>query len=277
VATATAQIRHQTGSSRRVSGPGRYSRLTYGLAGGIGFLLLWELGSRAGIIDEYFFSRPSLIAAAGAREVQLERFWNDVRVSATEFVLAFLLAIGIGVPLGLLTGWYRRLNFFLDPWLNFFNSLPRIALIPVIITAVGLGMPSKIIVAWLGAFFAIIIPTVQGVRTVDRRFLDVAHSLKASQWTLFSTIVAPATVPFIVTGIRLGIARALIGVLVGELYAATEGLGVMIIRAADVIDTSRMLFGVLIFTIAGLILSESLRRVEKYFQKWRPQRQGAGA
>jgi ABC-type nitrate/sulfonate/bicarbonate transport system permease component len=277
VATATAPVRHMTGSSRRVSGPGRNSRLIYGVTGAIGFLLLWELGSRSGIISEYFFSRPTLIAAAGMREVQLERFWNDVRVSATEFVLAFLMAIAIGVPLGLLTGWYRRLNYFLDPWLNFFNSLPRIALIPVIITAVGLGMPSKIIVAWLGAFFAIVIPTVQGVKTVDRRFLDVAHSLKASQWTLFSTIVAPATVPFMVTGIRLGIARALIGVLVGELYAATEGLGVMIIRAADVIDTSRMLFGVLIFTVAGLLLSESLRRVEKYFQKWRPQRQGAGA
>lgn len=276
MASATAQIQRRTGTSRRVTGPGRYSRLTYGLVGAIGFLLLWELGSRAGVISEYFFSRPTLIAAAGAREVQLERFWNDVRVSSTEFVVAFVLAIVIGVPLGLLAGWYRRLNYFLDPWLNFFNSLPRIALIPVIITAVGLGMPSKIIVAFLGAFFAIIIPTVQGVRTVDRRFLDVAHSLKASQWMIFSTVVAPGTVPFIVTGVRLGIARALIGVLVGELYAATEGLGVMIIRAADVIDTSRMLFGVLIFTVSGLLLSESLRRVEKYFQKWRPQRQGAG-
>jgi NitT/TauT family transport system permease protein len=260
-----------------VSGPGRYSRLVYGIIGAVGFLLLWEFGSRAGIIDEYFFSRPSLIVAAGAREVQLERFWTDVRVSTTEFVLAYVLAIVIGIPLGLLTGWYKRLNYFLDPWLNFFNSLPRIALIPVIITAVGLGMPSKIIVAWLGAFFAIVIPTVQGVRTVDRRFLDVARSLKASQPMLFFTVVAPATVPFIATGLRLGIARALIGVLVGELYAATEGLGVMIIRAADVIDTSRMLFGVLLFTIAGVVLSETLRRVEKYFARWRPQRQGAGA
>ena len=135
MATATAQIRHRTGSSRRVSGPGRYSRLVYGIIGAVGFLLLWEFGSRAGIIDEYFFSRPSLIVAAGAREVQLERFWTDVRVSTTEFVLAYVLAIVIGIPLGLLTGWYKRLNYFLDPWLNFFNSLPRIALIPVIITA----------------------------------------------------------------------------------------------------------------------------------------------
>lgn len=276
MATATAQIQHRTGSARRVSGPGRNSRFIYGLTGAIGILLLWELGSRQGIIDEYFFSRPVLIFEAGAREVQLERFWSDVRVSSYEFLLGYGLAIFIAVPLGLLTGWYRRLNYFLDPWLNFFNSLPRIALIPVIITAVGLGPPSKITVAWLGAFFAIMIPTVMGVRTVDRRFLDVAKSMKASQRTLFTTVVAPATMPFIATGLRLGIARALIGVLVGELYAATEGLGVMIIRAADVIDTSRMLFGVLIFTMAGLLLSEVLRKVEKWFQRWRPQRQGGG-
>jgi ABC-type nitrate/sulfonate/bicarbonate transport system permease component len=264
-----------TGSPTRVSGPNRYSRMVYGVVGAVGFLLFWELGSRAGIIDAFFFSSPSGIFQAAVQEVQLERFWRDVQVSATEFVIGFALAIFIAVPLGLLTGWYRRLQYFMDPWLNFFNSLPRIALIPVIITAVGLGMPSKITVAWLGAFFAIIIPTVQGVRTVDRRFLDVAQSMKASQRMLFTTIVAPATVPFIVTGLRLGIARALIGVLVGELYAATEGLGVMIIRSADVLNTSRMLFGVLIFTVTGLLLSEVLRRVEKYFQRWRPQRQGA--
>jgi NitT/TauT family transport system permease protein len=264
-----------TGSATRISGPGRYSRLIYGIVGFVGFLLFWELGSRAGIIDAFFFSSPSGIAEAAVQEVQLERFWHDVQVSATEFALGFGLAIFIAVPLGLLTGWYRRLQYFLDPWLNFFNSLPRIALIPVIITAVGLGTPSKVTVAWLGAFFAIIIPTVQGVRTVDRRFLDVAKSMKASQRMLFTTIVAPATVPFIGTGLRLGIARALIGVLVGELYAATDGLGVMITRSADVLNTSRMLFGVLIFTVSGLVRSELLRRVEKYFQRWRPQRQGA--
>ena len=262
-------------SSRRHGWLDRHGRLIYGLIGVVGFLLFWELGSRQGFISEFFFSRPTAIVAAGIAEVQIPRFWVDVRASLTEFSVGYALAIVLGVPIGLLAGWYRRLQYALDPWLNFFNSLPRIALLPVIVIAFGLGLPSKIFVAFLGAFFAIVIPTIQGVRTVDRRFLDVARSFGASRRRLFVTVVAPATVPFMVTGLRLGVARALIGVVTGELYAATQGLGVMIKFASDALQTDRLLFGVLIFTFAGILLVEAVRRLERYFQRWRPARQGA--
>jgi NitT/TauT family transport system permease protein len=255
----------------------RHGRVVYGLIGVVGFLLFWEFGARAGFISEYFFSRPVAIVQAGLEEIQLERFWVDFRTSVSEFAIGYLLAIVLGVPLGLLIGWYKRLQFIFDPWLNFLNSLPRFALMPVIVIAFGLGILSKIAVVFLGAFFAIIIPTIQGVRTVDRRYLDVASSFGASKRRLFVTVVAPATVPFIVTGLRLGIARALIGVVTGELYAATDGLGVMIKKASDALQTDRLLFGVLIFTFAGIICVEGVRRLEKYFQRWRPLRSRAAA
>jgi len=248
----------------------RYARLIYGALGIVGFLLFWEFGSRAGIINEFFFSRPTQIFEAGAREVQIPRFWDDVRVSATEFLTGYLLAIALAIPIGLAAGWYRRLQYALDPWFNFLNSLPRFALLPVIVIWVGLGIESKIAVVWLGAFFSIVIPTTQGVRTVDRRYIDVASSFGASQRRLFVTVVAPATVPFIVTGLRLGIARALIGVVTGELYAATDGLGVMINKASQQLAVDRLLFGVLLFTFAGIVGVEAVRRVEQYFQRWRP-------
>jgi NitT/TauT family transport system permease protein len=247
----------------------------YGSIGLFGFLAFWEIGARVGFVNTFFFASPSAILAAGAREVQVPRFWNDVRVSLTEFVAGYALAIVLAVPLGLLAGWYRRLQYLLDPWLNFLNALPRIALLPVLLIAFGLGIVSKAAVAFLGAFFAIIIPTIQGVRTVDRRFLDVATSFRASRWRVFRTVVFPATVPFIVTGLRLGIARALIGVVTGELYALTDGLGAMIKFASDAIQADRLLFGVLIFTFTGLICVEALRRLERYFQRWRPVRSGA--
>lgn len=265
--------RHSKG--KRHSWLDRRGRLVYGLIGIVGFLLFWEVGSRQGFVSEFFFSRPSAIVAAGIVEVRIPRFWVDVRASLTEFLAGYGLAIVLAVPLGLLAGWYRRLQYALDPWLNFLNALPRIALLPVIVIAVGLGLWSKIIVAFLGAFFAIIIPTIQGVRTVDRRFLDVATSFGASRRRVFVTVVAPATVPFIVTGLRLGIARALIGVVTGELYAATVGVGVMIKFASDALQTDRLLFGVLLFTFAGLIGVEGIRRLERYFQRWRPLRPGA--
>lgn len=273
--TATAAPRRARRRRRPANWFTRNERLFYALGGVIGFLLIWELGSRAGFINELFFSRPSAIFMAGVEEVQLPRFWEDFRTSGIEFSVGYLLAVVMAVPLGLLTGWYRRMQYVLDPWLNFINSLPRVALLPILVIWFGLGVESKIAVVWLGAFFSIIIPTVQGVKTVDRRFHEVALSFGAPRRLLFTSVVAPSTVPFIVTGLRLGVGRALIGVVVGELFAATSGLGVMLARAGDALQTDRLLFGVLIFTTAGVLGVEAVRRVERYFQKWRPEQQAA--
>lgn len=248
----------------------RNERLVLGLIGIAGFLAFWEVGSRTGFVDAFFFSQPTAIAAAAVREVQLPRFWTDVQASVLEFVVGFFLAIATAVPLGIVFGWYRRLSYMVNPWLNLFNSLPRIALLPLLVLWVGLGVESKIAVVFLGAFFSVIIPTVQGVRTVDRRFLDVAHSFGASQGRLFRSVVGPATVPFIATGLRLGLGRALIGVVVGELYAQTTGLGVIIIKASNNIQPDRMFFAIFIFTFAGVVGVQALRRLERYFDRWRP-------
>lgn len=246
-------------------------RLLLGAAGIIVVLALWEFGSRTGAIDRAFFGRPTGIIEAGMAEVQTERFWGDVTASVSEFGIGYLLAIALGVPVGLAAGWFRRLQYALDPWLNFFNSLPRIALLPILVIMFGVFGPwSKIAVVFLGAFFSIVIPTLQGVKTVDRRFLDVARSFRASQGRLFLSVVLPATVPFIVTGMRLGIARALIGVVTAELYTQTEGIGVLIRRATELRQGDRALFGVLIFTVSGIVGVELIRRLEARFQKWRP-------
>jgi NitT/TauT family transport system permease protein len=246
-------------------------RLVLGLTGIVAFLVLWEVGSRLGLIDRAFFGRPTGIVEAGLRETQTRRFWGDVMASVSEFGIGYVLAIAIGVPVGLAAGWFRRLQYALDPWLNFFNSLPRIALLPILVIIFGVfGPASKIAVVFLGAFFSIVIPTLQGVRTVDRRFVDVARSFRASQAKLFASVVVPATVPFIVTGLRLGVARALIGVVTAELYTQTEGIGVLIRRATELRQGDRALFGILLFAISGIIGVEAVRRVEARFQKWRP-------
>jgi NitT/TauT family transport system permease protein len=246
-------------------------RLLYGLAGIVIFLALWEIGSRAGAIDRSFFGRPTGIIEAGIKEVQTKRFWGDLTASVSEFGIGYLLAIALGIPIGLAAGRFRRLQYALDPWLNFFNSLPRIALLPVLVIMFGVfGPASKIAAVFLGAFFSIVIPTMQGVRTTDRRFIDVARSFRASERLLFRSVVIPSTVPFIITGLRLGIARALIGVVTAELYTQTEGIGVLIRRATELRQGDRALFGVLLFTISGIVGVEAIRRVEARFQKWRP-------
>ena len=108
------------------------------------------------------------------------------------------------------------------------------------------------------------------MRTVDQQLLDVGHSFRASPRRLFTSIVIPATIPFIATGVRLALGRLLIGVVVAELYAQTQGIGVMIDRAADTLQADPMMFGVLIFTLMGVITTELAGRVERHFQRWRP-------
>ncbi|HEX9494875.1 MAG TPA: ABC transporter permease [Candidatus Limnocylindria bacterium] len=248
----------------------RNERSVLGIAGLFSFFLFWQIGSVAGFIDPFFFSSPSEVISAAVDQVQLARFWSDVRYSVTEVTVGFVASIALAVPLGLLIGWYRRVSFTFDPWLNFFNAIPRPAFIPLVVLWVGLGIEMKTVIVFLGGFFSIIVPTVEGVRTVDRQLLDVAYSFRASSRRLFTSLVIPATVPFIATGVRLALGRLLIGVVIAELYAQTEGLGVIIGKAADTLQSDVMMFGILIFTLMGVITTTAAGRVERYLQRWRP-------
>jgi ABC-type nitrate/sulfonate/bicarbonate transport system permease component len=247
-----------------------HERPILGLSSFLGLFLIWEIGADVGFVDQFFFSSPSRILAAGVQEVQNPRLWNDFQVSGTELVIGYALAVVTAIPLGLLAGWYRKFNYFIDPWLNFLNALPRVALLPLIVLWVGVGIWSKILVVFLGAFFSIMINTLVGVRTADVHLLEVAHSFRASQMRIFATVVLPGSVPFILAGLRLGVGRALIGVIVGELYSANAGLGYMITIASHTLQTDRMLFGVLLLTFMGVLLVELLRQVERRYQAWRP-------
>lgn len=245
-------------------------RFIWGAGSFVVFFLFWEIGARVGFVDRFFFASPSAILATAVGEFQNPRLWNDIRVSSLEFWIGYLLAVVLAVPLGLFAGWYRRFNYFIDPWLNFMNALPRVALLPLIVLWLGIGIWSKVAVVFLGAFFTIIINALYGVRTTDRRLLDVAHSFRASQRRIFTTVVLPSSIPFILAGLRLGVGRALIGVIVGELYSANAGLGYMIALASHSMQIDKLLFGVLLITFMGVVAVELLRVVERRFERWRP-------
>jgi NitT/TauT family transport system permease protein len=248
----------------------RNERAVLSAAGIVSFVAAWQIGADAGAIDNFFFSSPLDILTAGMAEVQKARFWEDVKISSIELGLGTLIALVTSVPIGIAIGWYRRVSLTFDPWLNFFNALPRVALIPLVVLWAGLGVEMKTIIVFFGGFFSIVLPTVEGVRTVDRQFLDVARSFRAPQRLIFTSLVIPGTLPFIVSGIRLAVGRVLAGVIIAEFYAQTSGLGVMIARSAATLQPDRMLFGVLIFTILGIGLTEGIGIAERYFQRWRP-------
>lgn len=270
-----ATYRVITSRVRRRRGPlGRWYRrnepMVLRIAGVIAFFALWQIGSDSGAIDRFLFSSPREILLAGAHEVTLPRFWNDVRISGMELGIGTALAVATAVPLGILIGWYRRVSLAGDPWLNFTNALPRAAIVPLAVMWVGLGMEMKTLIVFLGGFFSIILPTVDGVRTVERQFLDVARSFGAKDRLIFVSIVLPGVVPFIVSGMRVLVGRVLAGVIIAEFYAQTEGLGVMVLKAASNNQMDRFFFGVLIFTLMGIALYEAVGVLDRYFQRWRP-------
>src|SRR5438034_969173 len=134
----------------------------------------------------------------------------------------------------------------------------------------GIGIWSKVLVVFLGAVIPICINSLAGVRTTDAKLLRVARSFKAAEGRLFRTIILPSAVPFILTGLRLGVGRAMVGVVVGELYAATAGVGFMITVAGASFQTDKVFVGVAIIALAGVLMIEALSRLERRFETWRP-------
>ena len=233
------------------------------------FLVLWEAISRSGLVDTMFISSPVRVARAGSELLASGEIWNDLRVSAVEFLLGYAGAAMLGIVIGLVMGWSRRAQYILGPFVDTLNAVPRVTLLPLIIIWFGIGIWSKVVVAFLGALIPIIINTQSGVKANEARFVKVARSFGASELKVFVSIILPGAVPFIFTGLKYGAGRALLGVVVGELYAATAGVGHLIADAGNTFQTDVVFFGVLVFTVTGLVTVAILDRFERRFEVWR--------
>ena len=234
------------------------------------FLAFWEASVGLGWVNPLFTSSPSRIAATGFEMFRDGSIYPDLLVSAQEFVLGFGLAVIVGVPLGILMGWYSRLNAALDPFVNALYAMPRIALMPLIIIWFGIDIWAKIAIIFLSSVFPILVNTMTGVRTMERDFVKVARSFGASDGQLFKTVALPSSVPNLLTGVRLGLGHALIGIVVGEMYGATHGLGFLIATAGARFQTDKVMVGIIIIAAAGVALTELLRVIERRFERWRP-------
>ncbi|TMF06472.1 MAG: ABC transporter permease [Chloroflexi bacterium] len=248
----------------------RYEGLLVGSAAVLVFVAVWQLAAFRRLVPELFLPGPMDIANAFGAYIAKGQIWPDMWISGQELMYGFALSIVVGLPVGMLMGWYRRLNEALDPFVTFFYSIPRVALTPLLIVWFGIGINSKIAVVFLGAIFAIVINTAAGVRNLDPALIKAARSFGASDAQLFRTIVLPGSVPFILTGLRLGLGHALTGVVVGELVAAQAGVGMMMATAGATFQTSKVFVGLVIFAVWGLVMTNILSRIEQRFQSWKP-------
>lgn len=242
-----------------------------GAAGVTIFLIVWELvGNVLQLINPMFMSAPSLIAKAAIDLFASGEIYNDLYISGTELLGGYLLSAVVAIPFGIMVGWYKKMSYIFDPFINAMNATPRVALLPLVIIWLGIGILSKVGIIFLGAVFPILINSRDGVKTTPANLLTAAKSFGASEWMIFKAVVLPSTIPFILSGLRQGLGRAIVGVMVGELYAATAGIGFMITVAGATFQTDKVFVGVLVFALTGMIGTELLAKIEKRFDKWRP-------
>jgi len=242
-----------------------------GAAGVTIFLIVWELvGNVFQLINPMFMSAPSLIAKAAIDLFASGEIYNDLYISGTELLGGYFLSAVVAIPFGIMVGWYKKMSYIFDPFINAMNATPRVALLPLVIIWLGIGILSKVGIIFLGAVFPILINSRDGVKTTPANLLTAAKSFGASEWMIFKAVVLPSTIPFILSGLRQGLGRAIVGVMVGELYAATAGIGFMITVAGATFQTDKVFVGVLVFALTGMIGTELLAKIEKRFDKWRP-------
>jgi len=263
-----------TRARRRRTWFDRHEPLVYGTISVVVLLVIWEGWWQAGLISGLFFSGPTAVAI---------RFWellvhgsllSDAAYTGKNFFVGFFLALAVGVPMGVLLGWYRRLNMLFDPIINALYAMPRIALYPLIIIWFGIGSGSKVFIVFLSAVLPILINTLAGVRNIDPDLLKAARAFCARDDQIFTTVALPYSVPFILTGVRQGVAHGLLGAIIGELFAGSEGLGYMISYSGQMFQTDALLVGVVVVAAAGMALTVAGERVRKHFQKWRPEHVG---
>jgi len=257
------------------AGPPRtfWARHEHALLGTISmlvFLSFWEASVGLGWVNPLFTSSPSRIVRTAIEMFADGSILVDMQVSGFEFIVGYGAAIIIGVPLGILMGWYSRVDAVLDPFVSALYATPRIALLPLVMIWFGIGLMSKVAIVFLGAIFPILVNTITGVRTVNADFVKVARSFGSNDWQMFLTVVLPSSVPLLLTGLRLGLGHALVGIVVGEMYGATHGLGFLIATAGARFQTDKVMVGIIIIAAAGIVMTGLLRLIERRFERWRP-------
>jgi NitT/TauT family transport system permease protein len=233
----------------------------------IGGILLWELVGRL-IGKALFLATPSQTWLALVHMWRSGELQNHIWVSGQEFVYGYVIACVAGVAIGLLMASFRGASAVMGPWVSGLYATPIIAVAPLVILWFGIGIWSKIVVVISVVVFPVIINTEAGIRAADRHLIEAVRSFGASRLQIFAKVSLPSALPFILAGLRLGIGRGLIGVVVGELFGARAGVGFMILQAAESFNMPKLFAGVVVLAAAGIGLTAACRALERLLVPW---------
>lgn len=234
----------------------------------LALLIVWELGARQ-LTSSLILVPPSEILSRGHELWSSGQLAHDMRVSGTEFLLGFILGATIGILVGLLSGSFRTFARIIEPFVSAVYAMPIIALAPLFIIGLGLGLVSKMAVVALTVFFPMLLTTSAGVVATESSFQELGRAFRLSRTSMVTKILVPSAVPHIISGLRVSVGRGLTSVLAAELFGAQAGVGLLILNASNNFDTAGIFVGIAIFAIAGVALTKAFSLLEMWIAPWR--------
>jgi ABC-type nitrate/sulfonate/bicarbonate transport system permease component len=262
-----SQRRPNVAFSRMRSRKPGYHLLALKIASVILTLVVWEWYGRG--VNSIFFSYPTAIAAAVPEMIRSGELGTAFIESLQPFALGWGVAIVFGVVVGLLMGRYRVIDALLDAQLTALYSAPTVALIPIFTLWLGLGFEAKVAIIFLSAFFPIAINSHAGAKAVTQDLIDIGRVERAREDQIFLKVVLPAALPYVMTGIRLSVGRAVIGMVVAEMFTAISGLGGSIVLYSSTYKMDRLFVAVILLAVLGVLLTNFIKFLERRMLPWR--------
>jgi NitT/TauT family transport system permease protein len=227
------------------------------------FLVLSCIKSKLGVVNGW--SNGDFTKCLARNENNL---WVATAVTLKNTFFGFVIGVSSGFVVGLILGRSDRLSAIFQPFITAVNSIPRIALAPIIVLAFGIGDASKIVTSWIVVVFLVFFNTFEGARSIDEGFVNVARLLGASEWQITRTVVIPSTMAWVFASLSPAISFALIGVIVGEFIGAERGIGRLIIESEARAEASGMMVAVIVLMLVGVVLSALIWRLQAYLLRW---------
>ena len=232
-------------------------------------LAAWQLCASAGVVDQKLTSSPWGVVQAARFLIDSGQLGSEVASSAKLFGVGLGLAIVIGALGGVLIGWWRLVAAVFEPWIAILYAMPLIALLPLILVWFGIGFTAEVVMVVLISVFPVLVSVMTGTRNVDQELVRLARSFCGSELAIIRTVLLPSLIPYFVSGVRLAIGSALVGVVVSEYFLGNGGIGGLIVTAGENLQSGEVFVGITILALSAIVMTGLLRRAERHFSQWR--------